>query len=907
MPPHSASAPAEYERLRDTQAWRTWGPYLSERQWGTVREQLEPTDDIWRGFPHEHARSRTYRWGEDGIAGISDNQLRLCFSVALWNEQDPYLKERLFGLANGEGNHGEDVKECYFYLDNVPTHSYMRMLYKYPQRAFPYTELIAVNRSRDARQVEYELIDTGTFDDNRYFDVFVEYAKVSPEDILVLLTIHNRSTESAPLQVLPHLWFRNTWWHNPTLSRPVLRPHMGSPYPTIAARHVDMGLYYLFCEDAEKLLFTDNETNARRIWGRPNSEPYVKDGINDFVVHGLTDAVDPEEFGTKSAALYTLRVPPLGSQQLRLRLCRASACSGVIQQGQVFSEFDHLFARRRSEAKAFYDAVIPAAAAADHRLIVRQAFSNLLWSKQAYIFDMKKWLTSQGDAGDFALRNADWGHICASDVVAVPDKWEYPWLVSWDSAFHAIAYAFIDPDFANDQLQMLLQERYAHPSGMLAAHEFNFGDVHPPVHAWAALFLYRLQHKRLGQRAFKNLKRAFHSLLLNFTWWVNRRDRTGRNVFQGGFLGVDRTGLFTSGVNSPGGGYVEHSEATGWIALFTQNMLEMAIELALRDSVYEDLAIKFYEHFVGISVAMDKLGGQQDGMWDEEDGFFYDVLRLPSGSGMRLKVRSLAGLLPLCASTVYPADALAKLPRFAKRVEALNYEWLPSSGHITHVDRPGVQGRYLLSAVDKPRLVRILRKVLDPAEFLSDYGLRSLSAAHQNHPFVVQTGAYDYEIAYRPAEEETQLFGGNSNWRGPIWFPINLLLMRSLLHLYSYYGDELRVECPTGSGDHMTLFEIAEFIGNRLANIFLRRLDGSRPVFGTATKYRDDPHWRDHLLFYEYFHGDNGSGLGASHHTGWTALIAPVLLLAERLTAEDAQSDLFRVLHARVPVGAEDS
>jgi hypothetical protein len=889
----------EHERLAEAHSerapWRKWGPYLSERQWGTVREDYTDSGDAWQGFTHDQARSRAYRWGEDGIGGICDEQMQLCLAFALWNGRDPILKERLFGLANGEGNHGEDVKEYYFYLDNLPTHAYMRMLYKYPQSAFPYDDLVHVNRQRSRRELEYELLDTGVFDSDRYFDVVIEYAKESPEDILVRVTVENRGPEPARVRLLPHLWFRNTWWRDPLARRPALQALESTGRSTIVARHPSLGVRWLQCEGAERLLFTENETNTERLQGRPNATPYVKDGINDYIVKGRTDAVDPTGRGTKSAALYVLDVPAQGARSIRLRFCAAppGEANGA---ADPFATFEAIFAERRHEADEFYSALTPAGAGEDERIIMRQAFAGLLWSKQTYLYDVSTWLQghgggAQGSSGA-SVRNRGWFHMVACDVISMPDKWEYPWFASWDLAFHTLALAFVDPDFAYSQLDLLLRERYSHPNGQIPAYEWNFGDVNPPVHAWAALFMYRLQRLREGPAAVDRLKRAFQVLLLNFTWWVNRKDRTGRNVFEGGFLGLDNIGVFDRSATLPGGGYLEESDGTGWMALYTQNMLEMALELALHDPVYEDLAIKFYEHFVWIASAMDRGGDASDGMWDEEDGFFYDVLRFPTGSGMRMKVRSFVGLVPLCAVTVYPGEVASKLPRFVERVRWFNSERRELLAGINHPEQAGVGGRHLLAVLDERKLRRVLARMLDPEEFLSDYGIRSLSRVHQASPYVLRSGSDEFQVTYRPAESDSGLFGGNSNWRGPVWLPVNVLVIRALLHLYSYYGEGFRIECPTGSGQMKTLFEVSQMLIERVVGIFGRGIDGRRAVFGGSTRFRDDPHWRDLILFYEYFHGDNGAGIGASHQTGWTGLIAPLIALHGDLTADDAKGDL---------------
>jgi hypothetical protein len=895
---------AEHQRLREARdqnvPWRKWGPYLSERQWGTVREDHSHNGDVWSSFTHDQARARSYEWGEDGLAGICDEQMRLCFALALWNGRDRILKERLFGLANGEGNHGEDVKEYYFYLDNLPTHSYMRMLYKYPQREFPYADLVHCNRERGRLEREYELIDTHVFDDDRYFDVVVEYAKALPEELLIRITVTNRGPESASLHVLPHLWFRNTWWRTPHEPRPSIeRSKQGDA--VLAARHAELGTYYLQCERAERLLFTDNETNTERLFSRPNLSPYCKDGIGEYLINARYDAVDPSGHGTKAAAHYPLEIAAAGSHTIRLQLGRE-----VHADKRAFETFEATFERRRSEADEFYAALTPAGAGTDLARVMRQAFAGMLWSKQTYIYDLSVWLNDRRSApaahAERTVRNRSWFHMVASDVISMPDKWEYPWFAAWDLAFHTVALAFVDPEFASEQLELLLRERYSHPNGQIPAYEWNFGDVNPPVHAWATLFMYRLQRLRNGEAALACLRRSFHRLLLNFTWWVNRKDRNGCNVFEGGFLGLDNIGVFDRNAPLPAGGYLEEADGTGWMALYAQNMLEMALELALVDASYEELAIKFYEHFVWIAAAMDRIGEHGDELWDEKDGFFYDVLRFPAGSGMRLAVRSMVGIIPLCAVTVFSEAVLRKLPRFVERVRWFNRQRPDLLHNINQPEQAGVDGRRMLSVLDEGKLRRVLARLFDPQEFLGDFGVRSLSRFHRDHPYVFRVGADEYRVAYRPAESDSSLFGGNSNWRGPVWFPVNMLLIRALLQMYSYYGEGLRFECPTGSGHSMTLFEAAIEISQRLTRIFLRDAHGRRPVYGGTEKFQSDPHWRDLILFYEYFHGDNGSGMGASHQTGWTGLVAPLGYLICDLTAEEARRDLgiiFQRLAAR--------
>ena len=893
----------EQKRLEDARKgtpWRKWGPYLSERQWGTVREDYSEGGDAWNYFTHDQARSRAYRWGEDGLAGISDLNQHLCFALALWNGKDPILKERLFGLTNSEGNHGEDVKEYYFYLDSTPTHSYMKYLYKYPQMAYPYGDLIDVNRRRTRDEMEYELLDTGVFEKDRYFDVFVEYAKAGPDDILVRITVANRGPEAAELHVLPTLWFRNDWasWVAKPSEKPTLK-QMDRPAGTraIAATHPLLGTYYLHCEGDAPLLFTENETNNARLFPEhPNASQYVKDGINDCIVHGRQEAVNPGCVGTKAAAHYRLTVGPGKSTTVQLRLNtqpparqQNKAESDVSPFGSAFDEF---FAARVREADEFYRSVTPPAISADAASVMRQAIAGMLWSKQYYYLDAHQWLQEhrahplQGGSREF--RNRDWFHMINEDIISMPDKWEYPWYAAWDLAFHTLPISIVDPDFAKDQMRLMLRGLYLHPSGQLPAYEWNFSDVNPPVHAWATLYLHRTEQALRGKSDLEFLKQAFNKLLLNFTWWVNRKDRFGKNVFEGGFLGLDNIGVFDRSAPLPTGGYLEQADGTAWMALFTQNMLELGVELASHDPTYEDMVYKFAEHFCYIAAAMNKPG--QDGMWDEEDGFYYDLLRLPDGSATRLKVRSMVGLLPLCATTVIeewqrelvPGVAEALLARLQQMPELL------ASIHPTGPGHLGVAGRGILALVNPERLRRILSKLLDEDEFLSPYGIRSISKFHKLHPYVFNVGGQEYRVDYLPAESNTGMFGGNSNWRGPIWMPVNVVLIRGLLQYHLYYGDEFKIECPTGSGRMMNLFEVSKEIADRLTRMFLRDEQGRRPIYGGTETFQNDPHWRDNILFNEYFHGDSGAGLGASHQTGWTGVVATLIQLFGSLSAEQA-------------------
>jgi hypothetical protein len=876
---------AEHDRLEASQGhkapWRKWGPYLSDRQWGTVREDYSDGGNAWDYFSHDQARSRAYRWGEEGLAGISDGHQQLCFALALWNGKDPILKERLFGLTNREGNHGEDVKEYYFYLDSTPTHSYMKYLYKYPHAAFPYADLIDTSRSRSRAEFEYELLDTGVFDEDRYFDVFVEYAKDSPEDILTQITIHNRGHQTAELHVLPTLWFRNQWSWQSSADWPTLQ-RVGN---AVKAVHSGLGERYLCCDGDPTLLFTENETNTQRIFGVPNRSPYVKDSINNYIVHGDTNAINPAQRGTKVAAHYRLSVKPGDCQVLRLRL--STVAPG---KHKPFADFDDILEIRHKEADLFYDTVIPASLNADQATVMRQALAGMLWSKQFYHYDVARWLEERGSdpfeaTRKQAPRNDRWHHMYNGDVISMPDKWEYPWYAAWDLAFHVIALTLVDPDFAKGQLKLMLRERYMHPNGQIPAYEWNFGDVNPPVHAWSTIFTYRLEmaHKGEGDREW--LKAVFQKLLLNFTWWVNRKDREGRNVFEGGFLGLDNIGVFDRSAPLPTGGNLEQADGTALMCLFCENMREIAATLALTDPDYADMALKFTEHFLWIASSMATVGGGT-GMWDEEDGFFYDVLRLPNGQSQRLKVRSMVGLLPLCAATAYDGLMLTKYPEIAERRKLFLASRPQLIASIHDPEERGVAGRWLASILDKTRLRRVLTKMLDENEFLSDFGIRSLSHYHAQHPYIFDTGGHEYCVAYLPAESDTGMFGGNSNWRGPIWMPVNMLIIRALLHYYSYFGDSFEIECPTGSGRMMTLYHVAEEIGRRLTNIFLKDKNGRRPVYGGTTKFQEDPHWRDLILFYEYFHGDNGAGLGASHQTGWTGVVARLMHLFATTTPE---------------------
>jgi hypothetical protein len=882
------------DEAREQEApWKKWGPYLSERQWGTVREDYSDNGDAWGHFSHDQARSRAYHWGEDGLAGISDDKQHLCFALALWNGKDPILKERLFGLTNGEGNHGEDVKEYYFYLDSTPTHSYLKYLYKYPQAAFPYDNLVETNRGRSRQELEYELINTGVFDQDRYFDVFVEYAKESPEDILVQISVHNRGPEAAELHVLPTLWFRNRWSWGRDNPRPVLQADTGKS-AVVHANEADLGERYLYCDGAASLLFTENETNVKRLFGGKNRTPFVKDGINNFVVHGQQDAVNPEKTGTKAAAHYRLTVPPGKCETVRLRLTPAATRDLEKTygkgQGAFGKHFDDVMQTRRREADEFYAGVIPHSLDADATNVMRQALAGMLWSKQFYYFDVNRWLEERGSnpyspSAKQALRNGQWHHMYNADIISMPDKWEYPWYAAWDLAFHVLPLTLVDVDFGKHQLDLMLSENYLHPNGQIPAYEWNFGDVNPPVHPWATIFTYRLEKARTGQGDLRWLERSFQKLCLNFTWWLNRKDRSGKNTFEGGFLGLDNIGVFDRSSPLPTGGHLEQADGTAWMALFSLNMLEIAIELALHDETYKDMAQKFLQHFLSIASAAIHAGGNT-GMWDEEDGFFYDVLQLPGGQSQRLKVRSMVGLLPLCAVAVFEGEFRKKYPDIMERFQSF-LEARPELSAFIHDPRKvGQAGRRLGAILDATKLRRVLEKMLDENEFLSPYGIRALSRVHAEHPYVFNVGGQDYSVGYVPGESDTGMFGGNSNWRGPIWMPVNALIIRALLQYYSYYGNEFMVECPTGSGQKMNLYQIAEEISRRLGSIFLKGKDGGRPVNGGEKKLREDPHWRDYVQFYEFFHADSGAGLGASHQTGWTGVIARAMHLFATTSAD---------------------
>jgi len=887
----------EQRRLNDAREkgtpWKKWGPYLSERQWGTVREDYSHDGNAWNYFSHDQARSRAYRWGEDGLAGISDDKQQLCFAIALWNGRDPILKERLFGLTNSEGNHGEDVKEYYFYLDSTPTHSYMKYLYKYPQREYPYRDLVETNRRRSREELEYELLDTGIFDDDRYFDVFVEYAKTDPEDLLIRITIHNRGPEPAILHVVPTVWFRNTWSWGKEAAKPSLRQvESGS----IRASHGQLGEMTLDCEGNPELLFTENESNAGRLWHQPNPSPYVKDAFHEYIVSGKADAVNPAKSGTKAAAHYRKEVPGGGSSVIRLRLSAKPSAD-------AFSTFDKSFKDRLSDADEFYDRITPSSLSEDERRVHRQALAGMLWTKQFYYFDLDKWLDEHEShplvgPGTGRARNPEWFHMLNQDVISMPDKWEYPWYAAWDLAFHTIALSLVDFDFAKEQLLLMLRNLYAHPNGQIPAYEWNFSDVNPPVHAWATLFLYRIETE-LGRADLRFLERSFQGLMLNFNWWVNRKDPEGRNVFAGGFLGLDNIGVFDRSAPLPTGGYLDQADGTAWMAFYCLSMLDIALILTEYDPMYEEIAYRFVEHFAWITYAMDRMGAQHSDMWDETDGFFYDLLHFPNGDMTRLKIRSMVGLLPLCATSVFEPGVAQHHPRLLELINLFHQRHPDVAKKIATADdrtAGGYGGRRLAAVCNKEKLRRILGYLLDENEFLSPYGIRSLSKYHLEHPFQFSFGGQEFKVQYLPAESNTGMFGGNSNWRGPIWMPVNGLIMRGLLQMYPFYGPDFKVECPTGSGKYMNLFEVAKEINRRLSSIFVRDTNGRRPVYGGTKKFQEDPHWRDYILFYEYFHGDNGAGLGASHQTGWTGLIARGLDLFARINPEEALKEPAKVM-----------
>ncbi|PSB17369.1 glucosidase [Phormidesmis priestleyi ULC007] len=891
-----ATTTAEAQRLQESlthQAhWRRWGSYLSDRQWGTVREDYSPHGTAWDYFTHDQARSRAYRWGEDGIAGISDNHQRLCFAIALWNGEDPILKERLFGLTGNEGNHGEDVKEYYFYLDNTPTHSYMKALYKYPHQAFPYAQLVEENRRRDRHQPEFELLDTGVFEDDRYFDVFIEYAKQSAEDILIQITVVNRGAEAKPLHILPMLWFRNTWSWDTDESKPTLQETKSNANANvISAIHSTLGKRWLYASGNAELLFTENETNYERLFGTSNASPHVKDGINDYVVQGNTTAVNRDQVGTKAAVHYEGSIAPGETKTIQLRLSDAPSLSEPFG-----GEFNATFATRKQEADEFYRGIVSASISEDMRNVQRQAFAGMLWSKQFYHYVVEDWLKGDRSAPQPPPerkrgRNQEWFHLYTDDILSMPDKWEYPWFAAWDLAFHCLPIAMIDPDFAKYQLDVLTREWYMHPNGQIPAYEWALGDVNPPVHAWATWRVYQIEQKMYGRADRQFLERVFQKLMLNFTWWVNRKDVEGRNVFQGGFLGLDNIGVFDRSTQLPTGGYIDQSDGTSWMGMYCLNMLTIALELAKTNPVYEDIATKFFEHFLYIADAMNHIGEMEDTLWNETEGFYYDVLHLPDDRQIELKVRSMVGLIPLFAVETLEPETLKQLPAFKKRLDWFIQHRPDLRQNVACMETEGMQARRLLAIVSRDKLRRILQKMLDQHEFLGDYGIRAISRCHADRPYIFDADGMQFRVDYEPAESTSGLFGGNSNWRGPVWFPVNFLLIESLQKFHDYLGDDFKVEYPTGSGQMLTLWDVAANLSHRLIQTFLKDSSGQRPVYGSNGKFQTDPHWQDLLLFYEYFHGDNGAGIGASHQTGWTGLVAQLIQQFGEIDEAHSKSD----------------
>ncbi|MFT4024070.1 MAG: glucosidase [Flavihumibacter sp.] len=861
----------EQQRLIDP-VWKKWGPYVSDRQWGTVREDYSEDVNTWEAITYDMARSYAYRWGEDGIAGICDENQLLCFSLAVWNKKDVILKERFFGLSGPRGNHGEDVKELYYYLDSSPSHSYMKMLYKYPQAAFPYEQLYVENDRRNRLEPEYELTDTGIFDEHRYFDVFVEYAKGNPNDILIKVSVVNRGPEKAPISVLPTLWFRNTWsWGNDDY-RPLLA---ATGKNSISIQHRKMGDYFFYADGACDLLFCENDTNRRRFTGKKGLFGFVKDGINEYIVNRKRGVVNRRQKGTKAAAHYNIAVEPGETVILKMRLSKEP-------HEYPFHDYDHIFYQRQVENEEFYDDLQQGVADADDRRLQRQAYAGMLWSKQFYYYNVEQWLSGdplkKAPANRRWGRNHDWGHLNNADVISMPDKWEYPWYAAWDLAFHCIPLAYLDAGFAKGQLTLLTKEWYMHPNGQLPAYEWLLGDVNPPVHAWATWRVYEIdKHRNGGKGDLHFLESVYHKLLLNFTWWVNRKDDDGNNIFQGGFLGLDNIGVFDRSSPLPGGGHLEQSDGTSWMAMYCLNLLRISLELATHNHVYADMATKFFEHFVYITRAMNLIGDDDIGLWDEQDQFFYDVLKKPDGSEMRLRVRSMVGLIPLFAVEVIDHSLYEQIPEFVQRLEWFLKNKSVSASSVANWGEFLNRDKHLLSMIRGERLVAVLQRVLDETEFLSEYGIRALSKFHEEQPFTIDVDGNRFGVKYLPAESDSSMFGGNSNWRGPIWFPLNYLLIESLQRYHYFYGDSLKVEFPSGSGNRHTLDEVATEISNRLLAIFRLNADGKRPVYGQYDVLNSMPHFRDYILFYEYFHGDNGRGVGASHQTGWTGLVAKLL------------------------------
>jgi hypothetical protein len=876
----------EQKRLLETsnreKNWKRWGCYLSERAWGTVREDYSSYGSAWDYFPFEHANKKAFRWNEDGIGGICDRKQRLCFSLAFWNENDEILKERLFGLAGPQGNHGEDVKEYYYYLDSTPTHSYMKMLYKYPHKAFPYKDLVETNASRNRNEPEYELFDTGIFDNNEYFDIFIEYAKADAEDICIKITAHNRSEKSAPLHILPTVWFRNTWsWFSQESgvnSQESKKPNLSLDSKVIEIEHSELGKRYLYCENADEILFTENETNIEKLYKVKNNSPFVKDGINDYVVENNQDAVNPKQTGTKASAHYVFNIAGNSSETIYLRISDSK-----FQISNSFAkDCEKVFKNRITEANEFYADIIPNNISEDAQSVMRQAFAGMLWSKQFYHYVVKDWL--DGDSAQPKPpevrkkgRNKTWTHLYNDDIISMPDKWEYPWYAAWDLAFHCIPLALVDSEFAKEQLILMLREWYMHPNGQIPAYEWKFEDVNPPVHAWAALRVYQIEQKRTGKGDTNFLEKVFHKLLLNFTWWVNRKDFNENTVFEGGFLGLDNIGVFDRSAILPTGGHIEQSDGTSWMAMYSLNLLAIALELAKTNKAYEDVASKFFEHFVNISDAANNVGEENIELWNERDGFYYDVLHTPKGENIPLKIRSMVGLIPLFAVETLDKDLLESLPDFKKRMDWFLENRPDLCDQIANLEEKGVDNRTLFALVNPDRLKRVLRVMLSENEFLSDYGIRALSRYHKHNPYVLNVDGKEYRVDYEPAESSSGLFGGNSNWRGPIWFPVNYLLIESLQKFHWYFGEDFKVEFPTGSERMLNLWEVSQELSRRLSHIFLQDKEGNRPFNGNNELFQTDEFWKDYILFYEYFHGDNGSGVGASHQTGWTGLVAKLL------------------------------
>jgi len=878
-PPSPTAEEARLAQAREGKApWRLWGPYLAERQWGTVREDYSADGTAWEYLPHDHARSRAYRWGEDGIAGLCDDNQQLCFAPTFWNGQDPILKERLFGLTNREGNHGEDVKEYYFYLDNVPSHAYMKYLYKYPQRAFPYADLVAENARRTRQDPEYELLDTGIFEDDRYFDIEIEYAKADPTDLLIRISATNRSLYAAPLHVLPTLWFKNDWTWTGDAARPRINvAGEANGVAVLGTAHRSLPAYALYCEGPDALLFTENETNQQRLFGTPNAVAHVKDAFHEHLVGGHAGAVNPARVGSKAAAHYAFAVDAGETVTVKLRLRAGAALAQPFD-----AAFDATFVQRKAEADAFYRRVTPFDLPEDLRNIQRQAFAGMLWNKQYYRYMVQRWLA--GDPAEPAPpaarltgRNHTWAHMSAADVLSMPDKWEYPWFAAWDMAFHTIPLALIDPDFAKEQLILLTREWYMHPNGQMPAYEWAFSDVNPPVHAWAAMRVYQIESRMYGRTDRDFLERVFQKLLINFTWWVNRKDSSGSNIFEGGFLGLDNVSVFDRTSGLPTGGLLEQADGTSWMAMYCLNLLGIALELAKKDPVYEDLATKFFQHFVYIGAAINRMGEQTGGLWSEEDGYYYDVLKLPDGRCYPIRAQTISGLIPIFAVAVADRDAVASFPDFSKRLRWFA-RYRPELLHgLGEMAERGVEGRVRVSLVDKEKLARMLRPVLDPQAMLSPHGVRSVSKLHHDRAYSITIGTQTFTLEYAPGESTTPLFGGNSNWRGPVWFPLNYLLIEALQKHDAVLGSAFTVECPTGSGQEMTLWQVTTELTRRLIFIFARDENGRRAVNGDREKFQSDPHWRDLIPFHEYFHGDSGEGLGASHQCGWTGVVAKLI------------------------------